>query len=157
MLLLFCCVKILRQHFRIFPLRFPSFSAVPDFFVDNLRFPFLIIEFFSQKIFPSCRISLKPSQGEEDSFGKWKISVIKYAYIRHVPILLVEKEKKIVNSEERKDRKCFGDVRSVVTAKGERGGSEKKGKNLNFHPSLYLSRLGEGQLSSYPSNQRKTK
>ena len=43
-----------------------------------------------------------------------------------------EDEKKIVNSEERKDRKCLGDVRSVVLAKGEQGGSKKKGKNFPF-------------------------
>ena len=45
-----------------------------------------------------------------------------------------EKKKK------RKDRECFSDVRSGVLAKGEREGSEEKGKNSpSFLLSLYLS------------------
>ena len=55
-----------------------------------------------------------------------------------------EGEKKTVKSEERKDRKCFSDVRGGVLAKGERGGSEKKWKNF---PSFLLSlSLGGGPV-----------
>ena len=58
----------------------------------------------------------------EDSSVKLKTTLIKYACIRHVPILLAEKEKnKKVNSEERRERKCFGEVRNRVRVKRERG------------------------------------
>ena len=48
-----------------------------------------------------------------------------------------------MNSEEMKERKCFGDVRNGVRAKREGMGKEKKGKN--FPPIQYLSCLGLGQ------------
>ena len=52
-----------------------------------------------------------------------------------------EGENKKVNAEERKDRKCLGDVRSRVTAKGERGvGAKRRGETLL--PSFFLCHLG---------------
>ena len=45
-----------------------------------------------------------------------------------------------MSSEERKERKCFADVRNGVRAKRERGGKEKKGIKLSFLPSISLAR-----------------
>ena len=74
-----------------------------------------------------------------------KTLLIKYACIRHVPILLTEKKKKEREPEKKKEERIqvFGDARKEVKAKRETGGKEKKGKD--FAPSLYLSRLQEGQ------------
>ena len=75
---------------------------------------------------------------------KMKTLLIKYACIRQVPILLAEKKKTERKPEEKKKEfKVFGDVRKRVKANRETGGKEKKGKD--FPPTLYLSRLQEGQ------------
>ena len=123
---------------------------MPAFLVDNLRFPFPIIDFFQSLIFLAESHSfLKPLQREQDSFvNKLEISVIKYACIRHVPILLAHAEKerkKKVSSGERKVRNCLGEVRSRVTAKGSEGGAKKWGKTLPFLPSISLSLHEVGQ------------
>ena len=55
-----------------------------------------------------------------------------------------EEEKRKGTRKKKEERiQVFGDVRKGVKAKRETGGKEKKGKD--FAPSLYLSRLQEGQ------------
>ena len=49
-----------------------------------------------------------------------------------------------MNPEERKERKCFGDVRNGVKEKREDGGGGGK-EEENFPPTLHLSRLGLDQ------------
>ena len=52
----------------------------------------------------------------QDPSKKLKTPLSKYACIRHLPILLAEKEKKESEPgrKETKNSKCFGDVRNEV-------------------------------------------
>ena len=62
---------------------------------------------------------------------------------RTYPACGEEEKRKGTRRKKNKEFKVFGDVRNEVKAKRETGEKEKKGKD--FPPTLYLSRLLEGQ------------